>query len=75
VGWLGATATRVYVVLSFVALAFLLLRGVSFPSPASGPSPWYATPGFVVGIPAVPWFMPYFLGVVLLRRAAEGPRS
>jgi hypothetical protein len=50
-------------------LTLLMLRGVSFPIPGGDPAPWYTRPGFIVGIPAAPWFMPYFLGVLLLRRA------
>ena len=70
-GWLGRGAARVYVALSLLALVFLLLRGVSYPSPGADPDPWYTRPGFIVGIPAVPWFMPYYLGVLLLRRAGD----
>ena len=69
-GWLGRGAARAYSAVSFAALALLMLRGASFPDPGSGGAPWYATPGFVVGIPALPWFVSYFLGAVLLR----GPR-
>jgi hypothetical protein len=69
--WLGWNASRAYVVFNLFALTLLLLRGVSFPIPTSDPAPWYAQPGFIVGIPAVPWFMPYFLGVLLLRRAGK----
>lgn len=68
-GWIGRNTSRAYVALSLLTLALLMLRGVSFPSPGSDPAPWYTRPGFIVGIPAVPWFMPYFLGVLLLRRA------
>lgn len=68
-GWLGRKASRAYVALNLLALALLMLRGVSFPTPGGDPAPWYTRPGFIVGIPAVPWFMPYFLGVLLLRRA------
>lgn len=68
-GWLGRNASRAYVALNLLALAMLMLRGVSFPSFAGEPSPWYTRPGFIVGIPAMPWLMPYFLGVVLLGRA------
>lgn len=69
VAWLGRNASRAYVALNLIALALLILRGVSFPSPGGDPAPWFTRPGFIVGIPAMPWFMPYFLGVVLLRRA------
>ena len=30
-----------------------------------------AHPGFIAGIPAVPWIMPYLFGVVLLRRTGD----
>ncbi len=70
VSWLGRNASRAYVALNLIALTFLVLRGVSFPSPGDDPAPWFTRPGFVVGIPAIPWFMPYFLGVVLLRRVS-----
>ncbi|HEX4934855.1 MAG TPA: hypothetical protein VFV33_16815, partial [Gemmatimonadaceae bacterium] len=66
--WLGRNAARVYVVLNALALAILLARGVSFPVPGGDPAPWYTRPGFIAGIPAMPWLMPYFLGVVALRR-------
>lgn len=67
-GWLGQNAARAYVALNLLALALLALRGVSFPIPGGDPAPWYTRPGFIVGIPAVPWFMPYFLGVLMLRQ-------
>lgn len=69
VGWLGRRAGAVYVVLNAVALAFLVLRGLSFPDPRGAAEPWYLQPGFVAGIPAIPWLMPALLGAVLLRRA------
>lgn len=67
--WLGRGPAQAYVVLNVVALVLLLLRGVSFPVPGGDPAPWYTRPGFIVGIPAMPWLMPYFLGVLALRRA------
>jgi hypothetical protein len=73
VAWLGRRASRAYVALNLIALAFLVLRGVSFPIPGDDPDPWFTRPGFIVGIPAIPWFMPYFLGVILLRRASTSP--
>jgi hypothetical protein len=74
VGWLGRRATWAYVALNVVALGLLLLRGVAFPSPTATSEPWYTSAGFVVGIPAMPWLMPFLLGVVLLRRAGcDGP--
>jgi len=70
VAWLGRSASRAYVALNLIALALLVLRGVSFPSLGDDPAPWFTPPGFIVGIPAIPWLMPYFLGVILLRRAS-----
>jgi hypothetical protein len=72
-GWVGRNAARVYVSLSLIAVTLLFLRGVSFPAPGVDPAPWYTRPGFIVGIPAVPWFMPYFLGVLVLRRSGALP--
>ena len=69
--WLGRGAARAYVVLNLLALAFLAVRGLSFPDPTASSTPWYMRPGFIAGIPAIPWLMPYLLGVVLLRRAGD----
>lgn len=69
--WLGRGATRAYVVANLLALLFILMRGLSFPDPTAGTTPWYLQPGFVAGIPAVPWIMPFLLGVILLRHAGE----
>jgi hypothetical protein len=53
----------------WVALLFLLIRGIQYPDPKALSAPWYTSPGFVVGIPAVPFIIPFLFGVVLLRRA------
>jgi hypothetical protein len=71
VQWLGRWATRAFIIVSFVALLFLVIRGLQFPDPKALSTPWYTSPGFIVGIPAVPFIMPFLLGVVLLRRAGE----
>jgi hypothetical protein len=71
VGWLGRGAGRAYVMLNGMAVAFLVLRGLEFPDPRTLSTAWYTQPGFIVGIPAIPFFMPFFLGVVLLRRAGR----
>jgi hypothetical protein len=68
--WLGRCATRAYVALSIIAMLCLVIRGVSFLNPSAAAA-WYTQPGFVVGIPAIPFIMPFLLGVVLLRRAGE----
>ena len=71
VRWLGRGATHAYVIVSFVALLFLLLRGFSYPDLRASSTPWYLRPAFIAGIPAVPWIMPFLLGVVLVRRAGD----
>ncbi len=75
VRWLRRGATRAYLAVSLTATFLVITRGLSFPDPTAGPSPWYTRPGFVAGIPAVPWIMPFLLGVVLLRRAGREARS
>ncbi len=80
VQWLGRRATRAFIIVSFVALLFLVIRGLHYPDPRALSTPWYTSPGFVVGIPAVPFIMPFLFGVVLLRRAGkeqsqEGPNE
>lgn len=74
VQWLGRGATRAFIIVSFVALLFLMIRGLQYPDPRALSTPWYTSPGFIVGIPAVPFIMPFLLGVVLLRRAGDGQR-
>jgi len=69
VQWLGRGATRAFIVVTFVALLFLVTRGLRYPNGRA--TPWYTSPGFIVGIPAVPFIMPFLFGVVLLRRAGE----
>jgi hypothetical protein len=71
VRWLRRGATRAFMIVNGVALLFLVIRGVHFPDPRALSAPWYTSPGFVVGIPAVPFIMPFLFGVVLLRRAGE----
>ena len=71
VEWLGRRASRVFMIVNFVAVLFLIIRGLQYPDPAALSRPWYTSPGFVVGIPAVPFIMPFLFGVLLLRRAGE----
>ena len=70
-GWLSRAASRAYVIVRFVALMFIMVRGLSFPDPTASSMPWYMSPGFIAGSPAVPWIMPSLLGVILLRRAGD----
>lgn len=72
-GWLGPTSTRAYLGMAFVALSCIVTRGLSFPDPDAGATPWYLRPGFIAGIPAVPWIMPFLMGVGLIRRAGDEP--
>lgn len=72
VHWLGRRATRAFIIVSFVAVLLLAIRGLAYQDPNALSTPWYTNPGFIVGIPAVPYIMPFLLGVVLLRRAGEG---
>jgi len=69
--WLGRGATRAYVIVSMVFVLLLVMRGLSFPELSGNTPPWYMRPGFIAGIPAVPWIMPCLFGVVLLRRAGD----
>lgn len=69
--WLGRRAARGFVVASCIAVVCLVVRGPTFPSPKAVAEHWYDIPGFVVGIPAVPWIMPMMFGVALLRRAGD----
>ena len=71
VQWLGRKTTWAFMIVTAVALLFLLIRGLHYPDPNALSTPWYSSPGFVVGIPIVPYIMPYFFGVVLLRRAGD----
>ena len=69
--WLGRGAARAFMIVSLVALSLLVIRGLHFPDPHALSTPWYTNPGFIVGIPAVPFIIPFLFGVVLLRRAGE----
>ncbi len=71
--WLGRRCALVFVLLNLVALGLLLARGVHFLTPSELSTPWYSTPGFVAGVPAVPYVMPALLGALLLRRASNAP--
>jgi hypothetical protein len=68
---LGRGATRAFMIVNGIALLFLVIRGLQYPDPRALSTPWYTSPGFIVGIPAVPFIMPFLFGVVLLRRAGE----
>ena len=69
--WLGRKATLAYIILNFVALFSLVISVLKYPAPAALSAPWYVMPGVFLHVPAVPLIMPFFLGVVLLRRAGD----
>lgn len=71
VGWLGRGTATTLQLLSGLGLAFLVARGFAFPSPKAAFSHWYTVPGFVAGIPAVPWMPLCAIGVMLLRRVGR----
>jgi hypothetical protein len=73
--WIGRGAARTFMIISLVALLLLVIRGLHFPDPKALATPWYTSPGFIVGIPAVPFIIPFLFGVVLLRRAGEFDRA
>jgi hypothetical protein len=68
VGWLSRGAAVVVQTVCGVGLALLLARGFAYPSPHAAFSSWYTIPGFIAGIPAVPWIPPCAIGVLILRR-------
>ena len=72
--WLGRGAARAYAIANVILLLLLVARGLSYPELSSDTAPWYVRPGFIAGIPAIPWIMPGLLGVVVLRRAGEQQR-
>ena len=72
-GWLGRTSSRVF---AGVSLFVILCQGVTVAvltrtpgDPTAVTNHWYAIPGMVGAVPALPLIMPFLFGVVLLRRA------
>ena len=63
VGWLGKTSSKVYILISLFAFILIVLSAF-LPEP-------FITVGFAVSIPAIPFLMPYFMGINLLRRTGE----
>lgn len=61
-GWIGKVASGVYVTISVIAFVVITL---------SVYIEQLAIPGFIVSIPAMPFLMPYFMGIALLRRVGE----
>lgn len=67
-GWLGRRAAAIFAIISIVLAGCLVVRGLQFPDPEALSAPWYTVPGLIAGIPAVPFLIPCFFGVVLLGR-------
>jgi hypothetical protein len=63
VGWLGKTSSKVYILISLLGFILIVLSAF-LPEP-------YVTAGFAVSIPAIPFLMPYFMGIVLLSRTGD----
>lgn len=63
VGWLGKTSSKVFILISLLAIILIVLSAF-LPEP-------FITAGFAVSIPAIPFLMPYFMGINLLRRAGD----
>ncbi|MGH1557291.1 hypothetical protein ACRAWD_04580 [Caulobacter segnis] len=59
-GWLGPIKAKLVSVIATIAILGLAARGLGFPDLGEH---WYMIPGDIVGIPAIPWLMPYLLGV------------
>lgn len=70
--WIGTKAAVAFLAVSLLAVLCLIARGVDFPDPAVVFAQVYSIPGWIAGIPAVPWFMPCLFGLILVRRIARG---
>ena len=70
VAWIGPRTAWVLVGVTLIAVVGLLLRGIDFPDPTVVFAQGYSIPGWIAGIPAVPWLIPCILGLILIRRAA-----
>ena len=62
-GRLSKTSKNIYVVLSLIAFLIIILSAF-LPEP-------FVTAGFAVSIPAIPFLMPYFIGINLLKREGD----
>jgi hypothetical protein len=67
-GWIRPSIAVTMTLIAAAAVACLVVRGFQYPDLAGD---WYTMPGMIVGIPAIPWLMPYVLGVVALLSSAE----
>ncbi len=72
VGWIGRISAVVFVAINGVAFLCLATRSIAFPDPSVAFQHWYTIPGWVVGIPAIPWLIPAAFGIIVLARAGRG---
>ena len=68
-GWIGRSAAAAASLASLALAACLISRGLTFPDPSVVFAEGYSVPGWIAGIPAVPWLVPCVLGLAILRRA------
>jgi hypothetical protein len=71
-GWLGPAKATGIAIVSTLAAIVLVTRGLQYPDLSET---WFTMPGMIVGIPAIPWLMPYMLGVSALVHAARHPQA
>ncbi len=64
-GRLSKSSRNIYVMLSLFAFLIMILS-VFLPEP-------FVTAGYIISIPAIPFFMPYYMGISLLK--TEGDKS
>lgn len=62
-GWFKKTASHIYIIISLMCFLLVVLSPYS-PEPI-------ATAGGILGVPALPFIMPYIIGINLLRRAGN----
>jgi hypothetical protein len=62
-GWLSKISSGIYIIISLLAFLIILLSAF-LPEP-------FITAGFALSIPAIPFIMPYLIGINLLRRAGD----
>ena len=65
--WLHPVTGVIIAIAATLAAAELISRGLQYPDL---PDNWFTMPGMIVGIPAIPWLLPYLLGVSALSHAA-----
>jgi hypothetical protein len=70
----GRNAALGYVTASAILVLLIIMRGLEYPEISAQTAPWYTRPGVIAGIPAIPWIMPFLLGLVALRRAGAEQR-